>query len=169
MVKQQGSFDDLWKWMGEDAASHQALLDDLRQEWECLKKNDLSSLLPLLRSKETHLTAIKEKRESMVQILKRFAGEGVGKDRPGVLSDLYPFASPSQAQKIKNYQRMTERTLHQIGSLNERNKRFIQETLNYLGGLFSLFTSSHQERLIYAQRGKAAFSSLPACRVSRKV
>ena len=154
MAQQRDSLDALWRWMGEDMTSHQALLEEMRQEWGCLKKNDLPSLLPLLQLKETHMRTIKANRESMAQIINGLLGERVGEERPGVLSDLLPLVSPSQAQKIKSYQRGIERLLHQIVSLNEQNKRFIQETLAYLEGIFSLFTSSHREELTYAQKGE---------------
>ena len=162
MAQQHDSLDALWRWMGEDMTSHQALLEEMRQEWGCLKKNDLPSLLPLLQVKETHMRRIKAHRESMAQIINGLLGEGVGKDRPRVLSDLLPLVSPSQAQRIKSYQRGIERLLHQIVSLNEQNKRFIQETLTYLDGstldyiesLFSLFTSSHQEEIPMPEGGR---------------
>ena len=162
MAQQHDSLDALWKWMGEDMTSHQALLEEMRQEWGCLKKNDLPSLLPLLQVKETHMRRIKAHRESMAQIINGLLGEGVGKNRPRVLSDLLPLISPSQAQKIKNYQRGIERLHGQIVSLNEQNKRFIQETLAYLEGIFSLLTSSHREELTYAQKGEDRIRLFPS-------
>jgi flagellar biosynthesis/type III secretory pathway chaperone len=155
--------------MGEDMTSHQALLEEMRQEWGCLKKNDLPSLLPLLQVKEAHMRRIKGHRESMAQIINGLLGEGVGKDRPRVLSDLFPLVSPSQAQRIKSYRRGIERLLHQVVSLNEQNKRFIQETLDYIKSIFSLFTSSQQEEMTYAQGGKTVSTSLPPRWMSRKV
>ena len=116
---------------------HQALLEEMRQEWGCLKKNDLPSLLPLLQLKEDHMRTIKGHRKSIIQIVNGFLGEAAGEDRPGVLSDLLPLVSPSQAQKIKSYQREIERLLRQITLLNEQNKRFIQETLALFGRGFS--------------------------------
>jgi flagellar biosynthesis/type III secretory pathway chaperone len=169
MAQQHDSLDALWRWMGEDMISHQALLEEMRQEWGCLKKNDLPSLLPLLQLKEAHMRRIKGHRESIIQIVNGFLGEAAGEDRPGVLSDFLPLVSPSQAQKIKNYQREIERLLRQIASLNEQNKRFIQETLAYLEGIFSLLTSSHREELTYARKGKTVSASLPPCWMSRKV
>ena len=169
MAQQHDSMDALWRWMGEDMTSHQALLEEMRQEWGCLKKNDLPSLLPLLQLKEAHMRKIKGHRESMPQIINGLLGERVGEDRPRTLSDLLPLVSPFQAQKIKSYQRGIERLLHQIVSLNEQNKRFIQETLAYLEGIFSLLTSSHREELTYAQKGKTVFASLPPRWMSRKV
>ena len=82
MAQQQNSLDALWRWMGEDMTSHQALLEEMRQEWECLKKNDLPSLLPLLQVKEAHMGTIKGHQKSMVQIVNGFLGEAAEEERP---------------------------------------------------------------------------------------
>ena len=169
MIEHHNPWDILWKLMEEDIASYQALLEDMRQEWECLKKDDVSSLLPLLRTKEAHISMIKANRESMVQILNERLGEAIGKSGPWVLSDFLPHVLPSQAQKIMNYKKVIERLRQQIMSLNERNKQFVQETLSYLKGIFSLFTSSNQEESAYAQMRKLMFTSIPPCRMSREV
>ena len=170
MAEQHDPLDALWRWMGEDTASCQALLEEMRKEWECLKKNDLSSLPFLLQAKETHMRMIHAHRESMAQLLDGFLGHGIRGERPrAALSDLLPLVSPSQAQKIKGYQRAIDRLSHQIRSLNERNKRFIQETLTYLDGIFTLLTSSCQKGLTYARRGKTVTVSPPPRWLSRKV
>ena len=169
MAQQQNSLDALWRWMGEDMTSHQALLEEMRQEWECLKKNDLPSLLPLLQVKEAHMRTIKGHRKSIVQIVNGFLGVAAEEERPGVLSDLLPLVSPSQAQEIKSYRQGIERLLCQIEAVNERNKRFIQETLTYLDGVFALLTSSRQKGVTYARRGKTVTVSPPPRWLSRKV
>jgi len=169
MAEQHNPLDALWRWMGEDTASCQALLEEMRMEWECLKKNDLASLPSLLQGKETHMRMIKAHRESMAELIDGFLGDGLGGSRARVLSDLLPFVSPPQAQKIKGYQRAIERLSYQIRSLNERNKRFIQETLTYLDGVFALMTSSQQKGLIYAQGGRTVAATPSPRWMSRKV
>ena len=169
MIEHHDPWDALWKLMEEDTVSYQALLEDMGQEWESLKKDDLSSLLPLLHAKETHIQKVKVNRESVAQILDGLLGERVKKDQPRVLSDLLPSALPAQAQKIKSYLVGSERLRRQIMAMNERNKRFIQETLDYFKSIFSLFTSSGQEEPAYVQKGKPVFTPLPPCWMNREV
>jgi len=162
--------DGLWKRMEDDMAFHRALLEDMKREWECLKRNDPSSLLSLLQSKEVHLAAIKTNRESMIRILEGFRTDGTGRNLPSALTDLLPLVSPPQTRKIRDYRGAIRRLLQQILSLNEQNKRFVQETLTYLEGVFSLLTVSRREEgITYAQWGKTVSAGLPPRWMSREV
>ncbi len=165
----ESPWDTLWKRMEEDKRSYQALLEVMKEEWECLKKDNISSLIPLLGAQETHISTIKANQEAMIQALNQLMKAGVGEKKLQVLSDFLPYVSSSQAIRIKGYLKGVGRLRQQIQSVNEQNKRFIQETLNYLGSVFSLFTSSGQEEWVYAQKGKPIPTPVSACRMSREV
>lgn len=159
----------LWRLMDQEVTSYEALLDDMRQEWECLKKEDTISLIPLLHAKETHISMIKRIRESMAQILVELMGEGGGQNLPWTLLNLAPLVSPPQAKRIKHHQNLIDRFRQQIIFFNEQNKRFIQETLNYLKDLFSLLISPIQEAPIYIKDGRKIPTPLPPSCMSKKV
>jgi hypothetical protein len=83
--------------------------------------------------------------------------------------DLIPHLSNSQAGRIRNYQKTMNGLKEQIVRINEKNRRFIQEVLNYLKDFFSLLISSVQEGPVYVKDGRKISPPLPASWMSKQV
>ena len=160
MIEKTVQLNSLWELLDQGVVSFEILLHDVRQEWEYLKKDDVPSLLSLLQTKKIHISKIKEIQGSMDQILIELMGEGVEPNPGGTLSNLTHHVSHIQAKKIINYQIMTDQLKQQIIKTNEQNKRFIQETLDYLEDIFSFLIFPIQEELVYVKSGRKRSPSL---------
>ena len=158
----------LWDLLDQEIAAYQALLQDMREEWECLKKDDTSILPSLLQAKAVHIDQIKEVRGSVDEILSKLLIDSPSLSRKTIL-DLIPLLSISQADRIRNYQKKMSGLREQIVRANEKNKHFIQEVLNYLRGLFSLLTSPVLEEPVYLKDGRKISPPLPPSWMSKEV
>jgi hypothetical protein len=56
-----------------------------------------------------------------------------------------------------------------MARINERNKNYIQESLNYWKDLVSLLTEPLAESPVYVQNGKKSVSGSLPCTLNRKV
>lgn len=154
MINDTKQWSPVWDLLDQEIAFYEALLLVMEREWECLKKADASSLLPLLREKEDHISQIKSLRESTQKGLAELAADGMeGRDSRS-LPDLIQHLPTPQAQKMKNYLKTIHRLRDQILKANEQNKNFIQETLNFLNDLFNLLMSQSQEDPVYLKDGR---------------
>ena len=162
MIDHPTQLTPVFELMEQEIASYEALLSDLKQEWEYLRRNDTSSMVSLLQIKEAHMGQIKMIQGSMDQILKEAFGHTSCKDISVSLTQLIPQGSSPQVKKIRHYQNTLLALKRQIQQVNERNKCFIQETLRHLRDLLSLFIYPVQEESVYAKRGIRE----PACPAS---
>jgi hypothetical protein len=169
MIEKTVQLNSLWELLDQGVASFEILLHDVRQEWEYLKKDDVPSLLSLLQTKEIHISKIKEIQGSMDRILIELMGEGVEPNPGETLSNLTHHVSHIQAKKIINYQNMTDRLKQQIIKANEQNKRFIQETLDYLEDIFSFLIFPVREEPVYVKDGRKGSPSLPTPWMDKRV
>jgi len=143
----------LWDLLDREIAAYQLLLEEMKKEWECLTKDEVSALPSLLQAKAVHIHQIKEVRESVDEIISKLLVDSIS-PFPKTVLDLIPYLPVSQADRIKNYQRKRNGLGEQIVRINEKNKHFIQEVLSYLKGLFSLLTSPVLEGPVYVKDGR---------------
>jgi flagellar biosynthesis/type III secretory pathway chaperone len=169
MICDQNQLDGLCSLLEEEIISYRSVLDDLKQEWEFLKTNDTSSLISLLQIKGTHISRIQELRKSVDQAFAELVINWVGSNLPKTVFDLAPHVPIFQAKRITHYQSTVSRLQQKIQQLNEQNKRFIQENLDFIQGLFSLLTSPAKEEMYYVKEGKKESAPRPSSWVSRKV
>jgi hypothetical protein len=168
MIDSQYRFERLWDLLDQEMAAYQILLQDMRGEWECLKKDDPLTLSSLLQAKRLHIDKIKEIRVSMDEVLSKLLVDNALLSQKTIL-DLIPHLSNPQADRIRNYQKTMNGIKEQIVRINEKNRRFIQEVLNYLKDLFSLLISSVQEEPVYVKDGRKISPPLPASWMSKQV
>jgi hypothetical protein len=154
--------------LNQEIAAYQSLLQDMRQEWECLKKDDPPALSSILQAKTVHIAHIREIRESVDEMLSRLRTDSTSPS-PKTILDLIPFLSLSQAGQIGRYQEKINGLREQIVRVNERNKHFVQEVLDYLKGLFSLLTSTIQEEPVYLKDGRKVSPAVSASWMSKEV
>jgi flagellar biosynthesis/type III secretory pathway chaperone len=169
MIYDQNQLDGLCSLLEEEITSYTSVLDDLKQEWEFLKTNDTSSLISLLQIKGNHISRIQELRKSVDQAFTELAIHWVEPNFPKTVFDLAPHVPVSQAKRIIHYQGTISRLKQKIHQLNEQNKRFIQENLDFIRGLFSLITCPAQEETYYVKGGKKESAPRASSWVSRKV
>lgn len=169
MIPDENRLDSLCSLLEEEMASYRNVLDDLKQEWEYLRRNDTSSLISLLQVKGTHLARIQEVRQEVDQAFERLVMDWAPPDFPKTVSALAPHVPIPQAKRMTQCQNTISRLQQEIHQLNEQNKRFIQENLDFIQGLFSLLTCPPPEEAYYARGGRKKSLRLAASWVSRKV
>ena len=169
MICDQHQLENLCSLLEEEITSYRNVLDDLKQEWEFLKRNDTSSLISLLQIKGIHISRIQELRKSVDQAFAELVIHWVEPNFPKTVSDLAPHVPISQAKRISHYQGTVSRLKQKIHRLNEQNKRFIQENLDFIQGLFSLLTCPPKEETYYVKEGRKESAPRVSSWVSRKV
>ena len=115
------------------------------------------------------MAEIRRIRESMDQTLTEFLGERASKDGPATLLDLVPHVSSVEAREVRIHLNRVDLIKHQILKSNDQNKRFIQETLDFLKDTVSLLISPDQKAPVYAKEGKKVSSPSATSWVSREV
>ena len=169
MIPDQNQLDCLCSLLEEEIASYRSVLEDLKQEWEFLRINDTSSLISLLPLKGIHLSKIQEVRKSVDQAFQELVINWAEPNLPQTVFDLAPYLPNLQGKRITQYHNTISRLKKEILQLNEQNKRFIQENLDFIRGLFSFLTCHPQEEALYAKGGRKESASPTSAWVSRKV
>ena len=169
MIPDQNQLDGLCSLLEEEIASYRSVLGDLKQEWEFLKINDTSSLISLLQIKGMHISRIQELRKSVDQAFAELVVHWVEPNFPKTVFDLAPHVPISQAKRIVHYRNTISRLKQKIQQLNEQNKRFIQENLDFIRGLFSLLTCPAKEETYYVKGGRKETAPPASSWISRKV
>lgn len=167
-MEQKMDLGRLFDLLEQETSCYRQLIRDLKKEWECLKKDDPSTLSSLLQAKTVHLSQIREIRESVDEMVSKLL-VGSTSLSPKTILDLIPYLSISQAGQIRNYQEKMNGLRKQIVRVNEKNKHFIQEVLSYLKGLFTLLTSTVQEEPVYLKDGRKISPSVPPSWMSKEV
>jgi hypothetical protein len=153
----------------EERIGYQRILEDLEKEWGYLKKNDTDSLISLFQAKQDHLLRIQEIRRGVEQTFAELIKEWGEPNRPQTVFDLIAYLPAEQGKAMASYKKFRTGIRWEIEKLNERNKRFVQESLDFIGGLVSLLTGTQSEEPHYAQKGVKRPMPLPPSWVSRKV
>ena len=168
MINSPDRLKRLWDLLDQEIAAYQVLLQDVREEWESLKKDEPSTFPSLLQAKTTHINQIKEIRESVREILSELLGDSTSPSQKAIL-DLIPHLSISQAERFRSYQKKMNGLGEQIVRVSEKNKHFIQEVLNFFKGLFSLLTFPALDELVYVKDGRKISPLLPPSWMSKEV
>ncbi len=169
MIPDQNQLEGLCSLLEEEIASYRSVLEDLKQEWEFLKINDTSSLISLLQTKALHLARIREQRQAVDQAFEKLIIDWAEPKPPQTVFDLTPHVPVPQAKRLTHHKNTISRLQQEIHQLNEQNKRFIQENLDFIRGLFALLTCPTQEETFYVRGGKKESPPLASSWVSRKV
>ncbi|MGQ9646428.1 MAG: flagellar protein FlgN [Thermodesulfobacteriota bacterium] len=158
----------LWDLLDQEVAAYQVLLRDVREEWQCLRENDPSTLTSLLQAKAIHFNQIREIQQSVREVLSELLGKSPSSFQQAVI-DLTDRISSSQMDRVRNYQRTINLLAEQISRINEKNKNFIREVLNYLKDVFSLLTCPAQAEPVYVKDGRKISTPFPPSWMSKKV
>jgi len=169
MITDQNQLNGLCSLLEEEIAAYRCVLEDLKQEWGLLKIDDTSSLISLLQRKGMHVARIQEVRKGVDQAFEELVFHWAEPEAPRTIFDLMPHVPIPQGKKLAYYKNTISRLQQEIHQLNEQNKRFVRENLEFVRGLFTLLTCPAPEETLYVKGGKKKPSSLASSWVSRKV
>jgi flagellar biosynthesis/type III secretory pathway chaperone len=165
MIENQDQWDGIWALWEEEVSAHQSLRETIQKEWEALTRGDIAALASTLPEKEKHLLRIFQIHQTVEDRL--FAMMPKTAESQWIGS---AWAPAPQAKRIDHYRDLLSRMRREIHEANERNKRFIQESLNFIHDLFSLLTAPQKkEEVLYSPEGRKKKMPLTASWVSRKV
>ena len=164
-----GFLKDLYDLLEEEIFQYHLLVEELKKESEHLRRGSVDSLTESLYALEIHTAAIRKVHES----IQKTVGEALAVQNPGEeernLPRLLAVLPPEDATRIKSYQNTLDRMKTWVGRINERNKGYIQESMNYWRDLVSLLTEPLAESVVYIQNGKKSVSGSLPCTLNRKV
>ncbi len=164
-----GLLKDLYDLLEEEIFQYHLLVEELKKESEHLRRGAVDSLTESLQSLEIHVAAIRKVHES----IQKTTGKALAFLSPGEekrnLSHLLAVLPPEDAGRIQSYQKTLERMKIWMARINERNKGYIQESMNYWKDLVSLLAEPLAESMVYVQNGKKSVSPSLPCTLNRKV
>jgi len=164
-----GLLKDLYDLLEEEIFQYHLLVEELKKESEHLRRGSVDSLTESLYSLEIHAAAIHKVHDSIQKTVgKVLAFLSPGEEKRN-LSRLLAALPPEDAGRIKSYQNTLDRMKTWVGRINERNKNYIQESMNYWKDLVSLLTEPLAESPVYVQNGKKSVSGSLPCTLNRKV
>ncbi len=167
MIAKAERLEEVWPLWEEEVLAYQALGQVVQQEWDFLIQGNMEALASSLSEKESHLLKILNLHRKVEQIFAEMVQDLPEPGRPHSIYELTRSLPQEQAQKINHYRGLLSTLRQEVHQANERNKRLIQESLNFIHDLFSLLTHpSSKEETLYSPAGKMP---PPASWVSRKV
>jgi flagellar biosynthesis/type III secretory pathway chaperone len=152
--------------MDREVEAYQALLEQLKQEQTCLRRNDTDGMLSLLQAKQGCVAEIGTIRNALRQEVAERTGR---RDVSLPLESVVPQMPLPESRKAKACQHAVDLLKRQIVQFNGQNKRFVQEALDYIGDLLSLLTASVREEPLYMRQGRTLPAPPLAARLSMKV
>ncbi len=159
----------LYDLLEEEIFHYHLLVEELKKESDHLRRGSVDSLTESLQSLEIHAAAIRKVHESIQKTVgKTLALLSPGEAERG-LSRLLAVLPPEDAKPIQSYQNTLDRMKIRIARINERNKSYIQESMNYWKDLVSLLAEPLAESPVYVQNGKKSVSASLSLTLNRKV
>ena len=158
-------------WLKAEKQGYDALLALLDQEWECLKHRDINGLIPLTRAKENRileLHALAQKIRSCRPPEKatgpRVKTGGPSGGSPAPASD--PWEVP-----LAKVQKSIRKIKLEIQARNDRNRRYIEESLRVIEEFFSLLAPPPEKPPGYGpfENRRAMNSGGPSAFISRRL
>jgi hypothetical protein len=164
-----GLLKGLYDLLEEEIFQYHLLVEELKKESEHLRRGSVDSLTESLNSLEIHASAIRKVQESIQKTVEKVLAFLSPGEEERNLSRLLAVLPPEDAGRIKSCQKALERMKIWMARINERNKNYIQESLNYWKDLVSLLAEPLAESPVYAQNGKKSVSGSLPCTLNRKV
>ncbi len=121
-------------WLQAEKQGYEALLALLDQEWECLKHRDITGLIPLTRAKENRLLELHELAQ---KIKPGLPSEKTAGQRAEIGGSQARASDPWEAP-LARVQKSIRKIKTEIQARNERNRRYIEESLRVIEEFFSL-------------------------------
>jgi hypothetical protein len=132
----------------------------LGREWGCLKIRDIAGLVALTRLKEDQVRELQSARTN-IQAWPAAVGREPGRPQPGLTGRAGAKAAELQ-QTIGGLQK-------EVHSLNDRNKRYIEETLRIVEHFFSLLALPEEKAPVYMRYENGRASAGVRSLISRRL
>jgi hypothetical protein len=144
-------------------------VEELKKESEHLPRGSIDSLTESLHSLEIHAATIRKVYDSIQKTTGKALAFLSPREEKRSLSDLLAILPREAAGRIKSCQKALDRMKVWMTRINERNKGYIQESMNYCKDLVSLLTKRLAEPPVYVQNGKKSVSASLPCALNRKM
>jgi flagellar biosynthesis/type III secretory pathway chaperone len=132
-------------WLKAEKQGYEALLALLDQEWECLKRRDITGLIPLTRAKENRIMELHALAQKIRPCL---PSEKAAGDRAEIGGSQGQASDPWKASLAK-LQKSIRKIKLEIQARNERNRRYIEESLRIIEEFFTLLAPPPEEPPAY--------------------
>ncbi|MFH1148687.1 MAG: flagellar protein FlgN [Pseudomonadota bacterium] len=159
---------ELFQLLEDDVDLYKDLLGLLGRERECLYSLSVEDLCSITKAKETEILKIKVLEETMRDMTGALLRAKVGPDEELSLSALAKVANVNHAKMLKGYLSILTRLKMSIEEENKYNKRFVEESLEYVEDAISIFVP-RQNSPFYTPQGKNGRCSCSPAVVSREV
>lgn len=150
-----------------EKSGYEKLVGLLEEEWACLKRRDVTGLITLTRMKEGQIAQVQAIRQKIHGWLEaegwdRQSPETAPGDRRSGLPD-------SNLRRAVELQQASGRLKKEIASLNDRNKRYIEETLRIIEKFFSLLALPEERSPVYRHYENGRSTSTGRSYISRRL
>jgi len=125
-------------WLKAEKQGYEALLALLDQEWECLKHRDITGLISLTRAKENRILELHALAQKIRPGLPSEKAAGERAEIRGTIGGSRVQASDPWEAPLGKLQKSIRKTKMEIQTRNERNRRYIEESLRIIEEFFFL-------------------------------
>jgi flagellar biosynthesis/type III secretory pathway chaperone len=156
VIDVDGDLQGLLTLLQQEVALCEELISVLEKERECLKSYKVENLLESNKGKETCLIKIKMVEESRKSLIQRLARAFHIPPQELTLPELISIAEKPISSQLQTYHiRLTELTT-QIQGFNQRNKEFLQSSVDQVNVCLSLLSSLGASKKVYQATGEMA-------------
>ena len=125
-------------WLKAEKQGYEALLALMDQEWECLKHRDITGLIPLTRAKENRILELHALAQKIRPIRPPGKAAGESAEVGGTIGGSQVQASDPWEAPQARVQKSIRKIKMEIQARNERNRRYIEESLRVIEEFFFL-------------------------------
>jgi flagellar biosynthesis/type III secretory pathway chaperone len=153
-------------WLKIEKQGYEALLALLDQEWECLKHRDINGLIPLTRAKENRILELHE----LAQKIRPYLPSERAKIGRTVGGSQFQDSDPWEAA-LARVQKSIRKIKMEIQTRNERNRRYIEESLRVIEEFFFLLAPPQEKPPAYGpfENRRTMNAGGPSSFVSRRL
>jgi flagellar biosynthesis/type III secretory pathway chaperone len=158
-------------WLKSEKQGYEALLALLDREWECLKQRDISGLISLTRAKENRILELHELAQKIKPYLHSEKAAGKRTEPGGTSGGLQVQDSDPWEAPLARVQKSIRKIKMEIQARNERNRRYIEESLRVIEEFFFLLAPPAEKPPAYGpfENRRAMNSAGPSSFVSRSL
>lgn len=142
-IRDEGSLPAL---LTAELIGYEELLSLVDQEWECLKRRDVNGLIALTRKKEGRIREVESVRR---QIREWLSANGADAENPEGTFSGPAGGRKGDGLKAAALSEATRSLRSELRSRNDRNKRYIEETLKIIEHFFSLLALPEDKPPVY--------------------
>ena len=125
-------------WLKAEKQGYEALLALMDQEWECLKHRDITGLISLTRAKEKRILELHALAQKIRPGLPPEKAAGERAEVGGTIGGSQVQASDPWEAPQARVQKSIRKIKMEIQARNERNRRYIEESLRVIEEFFFL-------------------------------